>query len=706
MKNHPIIHRIIPLALAVVLHAVSAGAANELAKVGHTRVSIVEGRWRINDQLVHAGTPAEGLLMNVRVVNCVFEDLERPDFDADANADEFIARIPEYVSSGIRAFTICLQGGYPGYEGAVNSAFRPDGTLRASYLQRVRRVVEACDRHGAVVILGCFYQRQDQRFDDEDAIRTALVGVVRWIRECRFSNVVLEVTNEFGHSGFDYPILKTASGQVELIRLAKKTTPKLLVSTSGGGGGGAPDSVALASDFLLIHYNNTPLKDIPHKIAALKNYGKPIVCNEDDKVGADSAKALELSVHRGASWGFMHEKHNQHFPFHFKGVADDAMVYAKLRQLTTPKLDNGYFPPPESKGGWRKVKAPEEVRLVGGMDPERISALRDWLLVSDKQQRPFTAAVIRRGHIVLEIEKALSSKTDPGKGGIASCATVLAVASEESQRDRTPKKMSFDDPAFQFIPWAQPLSDPRKAKVTVKQLLNHTSGIVGEWWQIRDRGVKNHGPWEWVLGHSGDWRTEKLMFEPGTNLEYSTHGIYHAALVCEGVTGKPYDHFAIEHLFKPIGIEKWKFEFFEGDKKHGRHPSHGLGLPAREMARIAYCMLRGGRWKDRQVVPKWFVEETAAPTHSIKGTKTFGREAQTYSHGWELPARLTGGLGKGIPADARFKPGTGCQLIAFVPSLDLVVVRMTGSSGGEYPYEDCLRRACAAVLTNKPDHKK
>jgi CubicO group peptidase (beta-lactamase class C family) len=35
--------------------------------------------------------------------------------------------------------------------------------------------------------------------------------------------------------------------------------------------------------------------------------------------------------------------------------------------------------------------------------------------------------------------------------------------------------MTFDDHAFDFIPWAQPLSDPRKARITVKQLLNHTS---------------------------------------------------------------------------------------------------------------------------------------------------------------------------------------------------------------------------------------
>ena len=62
--------------------------------------------------------------------------------------------------------------------------------------------------------------------------------------------------------------------------------------------------------------------------------------------------------------------------------------------------------------------------------------------------------------------------------------------------------------------------------------------------------------------------------------------------------------------------------------------------------------------------------------------KTFGREAQSFSHGWELQARLGGEKGGlGIPKDARFKPGSGGQLIAFVPSLDLVIARQTGSSG-------------------------
>ena len=48
--------------------------------------------------------------MNVRMVNAVFEDRNRPDFDPEANTDEFIAQIPDYVAHGVRAFTLCLQG--------------------------------------------------------------------------------------------------------------------------------------------------------------------------------------------------------------------------------------------------------------------------------------------------------------------------------------------------------------------------------------------------------------------------------------------------------------------------------------------------------------------------------------------------------------------------------------------------------------------
>ncbi|MGH7943682.1 MAG: serine hydrolase, partial [Opitutaceae bacterium] len=383
------------------------------------------------------------------------------------------------------------------------------------------------------------------------------------------------------------------------------------------------------------------------------------------------------------------------------GVAESNVGTVTFRVRAGPDgggRPTGYFPVPESQGGWRQLERAEDIRRIGGMDTGKLAELRQWLLGSD--QRNFAATVVRHGHIVLEVERGNSAKTDARRVASVSkavCATVLAIASELSQQGKTPRKMTFADPAFQFIPWAQPLSDPRKAQITVQQLFNTTSGIGPE-----STGAPGEGTWDYVLGHTGDARLAQLAFDPGTASGYSSHALYHAALVCENVTGVPYDRFAIEHLFKPLGCEHWWFQRFDSEK-HGARANHSMGMPARDLARIAYCMLRGGDWNGRQVIPRWFVDDVAnGPTHALRGVKElrWGRDAANYSHAWELPTSTTTApepWSKNIPKDARFKRGSGGQFIAYVPSLDLVVARQTGGSG-QWAYEEYLSRVCQAVL--------
>lgn len=684
---------------------------------GQTRIEIDGSHWLINDQPTNSGTPCEGLLMNVRMVNATFEDLGKPEFDAERNTDEFIAKIPEYAALGVNAFTLCLQGGMPGYEGAVNSAFSADGNLREDYVRRVERVIRACDQQGVVVILGLYYQRQSKVLHGETAVRAGIVQTCQWVKSRTFSNVLIEIANEYPHRGFAHSVIREHASQASLLRLAKATAPELLLTTSGYGNGQIDPQVAEACDFLTPHWNGTKVAEIAQRLAVLKRFNKPIVCNEDDKTGELAAAALRATVENGASYGLMLKDHNQTFPFRFDGAADDPVYYAALGRLAKnnsnvdlrPGVSLGvthsskhasiYFPPPESQGGWRQVETEAEMETIGGMDQAKLAELRHWLLESD--DRPFAAVVIRHGTIVLQVERGNSAVTDSRRVASVSkaiCATVLAIASERSQQGLTPRKMHFDDRAFDFIPWAQPLSDPRKAQITVKQLLNHTSGICPE-----ALGARNDGAWDYVLGHSGDRRTSELAFAPGTACGYSTHALVHASLVCETVTGMPYDEFAVAALLAPLGIETWWFQYYEGGNV-GRKPSHGLGLPARELARIGYCMLHGGRWQEKQVIPGWFVEQTALPSHQVSTPEMrWQLNPAVFTLGWELPARHFADSGKhitGIPADARYKPGSGGQLLAFVPSLDLVIVRQTGLSGA-WDYEEFLRRACEAVLTDR-----
>src|SRR5688572_18716735 len=78
-----------------------------------TIVSISGDQWQINGKPVLAGSPAQGLLVNARMVNAVFEDsgpaaMEHlpANFDPDKSTERFISQIPDYYNHGVRAFTI------------------------------------------------------------------------------------------------------------------------------------------------------------------------------------------------------------------------------------------------------------------------------------------------------------------------------------------------------------------------------------------------------------------------------------------------------------------------------------------------------------------------------------------------------------------------------------------------------------------------
>jgi hypothetical protein len=304
--------------------------------VATTRVTVDGTRFRINGAITYRGKAAEGQLMNVRMVHAVFEDTKRPEFDAAANTQEFVARMPEYVSQGVRAFTIGLQGGWPGYLEFVNTAFLKNGDLKSTYLARVAKVIERADALGAVIILVLYYQRQDHLLENDQAIRNGVAKTADWLRQKGYRNVILEVVNEYKHRGFQHPILHSDAGVADLIRLARQRYPGLLVTASHVRNGKISARVGAASDIIIVHYNSLSLSEIADSVNAIRRTypGKPILCNEDRRVGSAAAAVASESVRVGASYGLMLERQNQHYPFAFEGRADDPVVYDRYVALT------------------------------------------------------------------------------------------------------------------------------------------------------------------------------------------------------------------------------------------------------------------------------------------------------------------------------------------------------------------------------------
>lgn len=682
--------------VSVFLFFIAAAAA-----AAPTTVAIQDGKWRIHGAVTYPGTRAEGLLLNVRMVNAVFEDAKRPDFDPDVNTDAFIAKIPDYMAHGVRAFTFCLQGGTPGYEGAVNSAFAADGSLRPGYLARVGRVIEACDREGLVVILGCYYQRQVRILKDDDAIRAGVEATAKWIQRQGWRHVMLEIANEYPHTGFKVrPLLKSPEGEAELIRLAKKTAPGLLVAASGYGDGKLDDAVAKASDFLLIHFNSIKPEGIPACVEKLRKYGKPIVCNEDADVGEVGARSARVCVEQGISWGYMNEKHNQHWPFKFGGAADDPAVYAALKELASPPDGSGKaepvaaasWPQPDAAGGWPALKTSEEIRQVAGLNPAKLDEALALAMANTKNG----GLLVARGG-VLVYEKYFGLGHHEAAPNLASCGksfTSVAVGilmAEHLELFPEGLDQKIWRPAY-LPPEAFPPSDPAKAEIKLGQLLCFTAGIRGN-----NPGMVNGkevrldpaGPdgatsmYEDVaLGGrelTKDGRTfsaRTLWCPPGGGYSYASSSAHLASMIVRHVSGMELKEFVRRRLAEPLGWGSWNYGYQASTGITHTPGGGGIALRPTDMLRFGYLMLRGGRWAGRQVVPADYVRACGRPSpynpHS------------PYSLQFDVNAD---GHVAGAPRDAFWKMGSGGHVLYIVPSLDLVIWKM-GGRDGQYEERD------------------
>ena len=313
-----------------------AGAVPALANAapaGRTEVSIQGEQFLINGKPTYAGRSykgmrIEGLLMNVRAVQAIFDDLNPatrtkwayPDtskWDPERNVREFLAALPEWRQHGVLAFSVNLQGGSPeGYSRKgqpwENTAIAPDGSLRPAYMHRLKRVLERADQLGMVAIVGYFYAGQDQRVKDEAAVRRAVNNATKWLLDSGHRNVLVEIDNECNVRSFDHDILKAARVH-ELIEQAKGMTRsgrRMLVGTSYGGGTPAEASVVKASDFLLLHGNGP---DDPGRIRKMIQTSRntatwrpmPVVINEDDHFRfEDPDNHLTAALSEYVSWGY------------------------------------------------------------------------------------------------------------------------------------------------------------------------------------------------------------------------------------------------------------------------------------------------------------------------------------------------------------------------------------------------------------------
>ena len=280
----------------------------------------------------------EGLLINSRMVQGIFDDLNPenvsafayPDtkkWDAERNNNEFVANMSLWNSYGLNCFTINMQGGSPSGYGAskcINSGFNKDGSLNPAYLKRLDKVLKEADRLQMVVILGLFYFGQDQYLTDEKAVINATENTINWLFEKGYRNVIIEIANETMDldTYYDHEILfpNRIHELINLVKSKKRNGHRYLTGTSFGGTVVPTSNVVKSSDFLLIHGNGA---DKPEMIQTLIDNTRkvdgfrkmPVVINEDDHFDFEKENNnFTVSIKNYVSWGY--------FDFRFPGETD------------------------------------------------------------------------------------------------------------------------------------------------------------------------------------------------------------------------------------------------------------------------------------------------------------------------------------------------------------------------------------------------
>ncbi|MDX2061193.1 MAG: serine hydrolase domain-containing protein [Gemmatimonadales bacterium] len=162
------------------------------------------------------------------------------------------------------------------------------------------------------------------------------------------------------------------------------------------------------------------------------------------------------------------------------------------------------------------------------------------------------------------------------------------------------KLASLDTPVHTFYPeWNQ----GRKKAITVRHLLNHTSGLQN----VGNAGIEIYpAPNAIQLALAAE-----LTADPGTEFSYNNKAVNLLAGIIERASGLRMDLFFQDQFFGPLGIEEYQWYF---DRSGSPHAMAGLRLKAADVAKFGLLVLDRGRWKGQQLIGESFLAEMTRPS--------------------------------------------------------------------------------------------
>ena len=225
---------------------------------------------------------------------------------------------------------------------------------------------------------------------------------------------------------------------------------------------------------------------------------------------------------------------------------------------------------------------------------------------------------------------------------------------------------SADEPVVKLLPdYAAAAGWER---ITLRHLLTMSSGIAWDenrpWADPRNdeyRLYDEADPVRYVL-------SKAAVAPPDTVWAYNGGGAQLIATIIARVSKMPFEAFAREVLFEPLGIADWEWK----SSKNGTIAAYaGLRVRPRDAAKLGQLVLNGGAWNGKQIVSQNWIAQSIKTRFQAGGY--FGG-LFFYGYQWWMGRTLSGE--REVPWIAAM--GRGGQRLFIVPSADLVVMTTSG----------------------------